>query len=216
MSRYFWNFKPAWYTEVCAHPIRPSKLFPHSHLVKALIMANAQLPSPKKSQSAAGHSRAKAESDLDSQFGCPMCGLIGLTPSFLRAVHMPSCSTDYSKSVDKSPCPHIQMWQHLMLLLIVREINISRTTMGFAPSVNASCVSNCSLALAPVNIVTVTCFPITVCLLALCFPSKGSDCGTNSFAWHIEPFVCKGHQKSKVMPSFCLPHHVIFLLKNLH
>ena len=68
-------------------------------------MANTQLPSSKKSQSNAGHSRAKAESDLDSQFGCPMCGLIGLNPSFLRAIHMPSCLTDCSKAVDESPCP---------------------------------------------------------------------------------------------------------------
>ena len=68
-------------------------------------MANTQLPSLKKSQSDAGHSRAKAESYLDSQFGCPMCGLIGLSPSFLRAIHMPSCLTDCSKSVDESPCP---------------------------------------------------------------------------------------------------------------
>ena len=70
-----------------------------------LIMANTQLPSPKKSQSAAGYSRAKAKSDSNSQFGCPMCGLIGLTPDFLRAIHMPSCSMDCSKSVDESPCP---------------------------------------------------------------------------------------------------------------
>ena len=105
MSRYFWNFKLAWYTEVCAHPIRLSNFLPHAQLLKMLIMATAQLPSPKKSQSAAGHSRAEAESDSTSQFGCPMCGLIGLTPDFLRAIHMPSCSMDSSKSVDESPCP---------------------------------------------------------------------------------------------------------------
>ena len=68
-------------------------------------MANAQLPSLKKSQSAAEYNRAEAENDLDSQFGCPMCGLIGLTPNFLRAIHMPSCSTDCLKSMDESPYP---------------------------------------------------------------------------------------------------------------
>ena len=160
----------------------------------------ASAPSPKKAQPAR-FSMAEAAQLGNFFFGCPICGLIGLSINFLKAVHVPHCTSNSAKPVDESPCPQYTDVATFDEFVDCQGNKYSSDNYGVCTQCFLILHFKPLLGLGTRRRRTRDVPPHDCVQTSHAFPFK-----RKWFARHIEPFVIKGHQLPNVMSLLSSPN----------